>query len=126
MSSIIYIKAFNNLLDQFIDFLMETFPDHRSDITLTKTCTEFIRKTNPRTVVEQFMQFINPYEREIGNCNESFFLDFERNMRLQQDEVLFGLKLKSIWQSEDMTDYRKAKIWLFFQKLLSAGKKVTG
>lgn len=126
MSAIVYIKAFNDLLDQFFDYLSNTFPDHRSDIMLTRTCTDFIRNANPRTSVEQFIQFVGPYQKQIENCNQDFFLNFEQNMALNQNEILFGLKLKMIWQSDDMDDYKKARIWLFFQKLLSSAKKVTG
>lgn len=126
MSAIVYIKAFNDLLDQFFDYLSSTFPDHKSDIMLTRTCTDFIRNANPRTAVEQFIQFVGPYQIQIENCNENFFLDFEQNMPLNQNEILFGLKLKTIWLSEEMDDYKKARIWLFFQRLLSAAKKVTG
>lgn len=125
MNRIIKIKNFNGLLDNFFDFIEESFTDFRSDIILTRSTTEFIRKSNPRLVVEEFMHYVSPYSEQIFGCDESFFLNFENNLAssLTRDNLLFGMKLKSIWLSSNITDVQKATVFFYFQKLLKAGNE---
>jgi hypothetical protein len=127
MNKIVQIKIFNDILDQFFDYLEHNFPDFRSDLILTRSTAEFIRKSNPRLVVEQFMTSVIPYQKEIFSCNENFFLDFESNLsssELTSENLLVGLKIKTMWLSSDTSEQKKAWIWLYFQKLLKAGEKV--
>lgn len=125
MSKIMYIKAFNELLDQLFEFLIDKFSDLRSDILLTKTCTDFIRNANPRTPAEQFMEYISPYAGQINECDEDFFLNFEKNLDTTQNNViLYGFRLKNVWVSDTITDLDKAHIWNFFQKLIKLGEKI--
>lgn len=127
MNKIIQIKIFNDILDQFFEYLENNFPYFKSDIILTKSTTVFIRNSNPRLVVEQFMNLVSPYQQQIFDCNEDFFLDFEKNLNksdLTGDNLLAGMKIKNMWLSEEITDHQKAYIWLYFQKLLKAGEKV--
>jgi hypothetical protein len=125
MNKIVQIKIFNDLLDQFFDFLESNFQDFKSDIVLTRSTAEFVRKSNPRLVVEQFMSYVGPYKYEIFNCNELFFLDFEKNLyNITSDNVLSGMKLKNMWISSEITELQKANIWMYFQKLLKAGEKI--
>jgi len=127
MNKIVQIKIFNEILDQFFDYLEINFPDFRSDLMLTRSTTEFIRNSNPRLVVEQFMTSVIPYQKEIFSCNENFFLNFENNLKsddLTTENILVGMKIKKMWLSSDTTDTKKAWIWLYFQKLLKAGERV--
>jgi len=127
MSKIVQIKIFNDILDQFLDFLEFNFLIFRSDIILTKSTIDFVRRSNPRLVVEQYMSYVAPYETYIFECEEDFFLNFDTNLKqigLTSDDILFGCKIKNIWLSSDITDNQKAYIWLYFQKLLRAGKKI--
>jgi hypothetical protein len=127
MSKIVQIKIFNDILDQFLDFLEFNFLIFRSDIILTKSTIDFVRRSNPRLVVEQYMSYVAPYETYIFECEEDFFLNFDTNLKqigLTSDDILFGSKIKTIWLSSDITDNQKAYIWLYFQKLLRAGKKI--
>lgn len=126
MNKIVQIKIFNDILDQFFDYLEEHFVYFKSDVILSRSTAEFIRKSNPRLVVEQFMGHVGPYEREIFSCDEIFFLNFEKNLshNLTNENLIFGSKIKSMWVSPDITDTQKAHIWLYFQKLIKAGSKV--
>lgn len=127
MSKIVQIKIFNDILDQFLDYLENNFEMFRSDIILTKSTVDFIRRSNPRLVVEQYMNFFRPYERHIFNCDEQFFFNFDINLSqigLTSDNILFGNKIRNIWMSDMTTHNQKAYIWLYFQKLLKAGKNV--
>lgn len=127
MNKIVQIKIFNDLLDQFFDFLERNFPLFRSDVVLNRSTVQFIRNSNPRLVVEQYMTYVAPYTQHIFECNEDFFLNFENNLPqndLSGDSVLFGMRIKNMWLSPETTDEQKAFIWLYFQKLIRAGDRV--
>jgi hypothetical protein len=124
MNKIVQIKIFNDILDQLFDYLEVTFPLFRSDVMLNRSTVQFIRNSNPRVVVEQFMSYVSPYTQHIFECNEDFFLNFENNLSssdMTRDNILFGMKIKNMWMSPGI---QKAYIWLYFQKLLRAGEKV--
>jgi hypothetical protein len=123
MSKIAQIKKFNDILDQLFNYLEDTFPFYKSDIILTKNSIHFIRKSNPRLVVEQFLQYVEPYSEQIFSYDEDFFMNFEQNMSLDQENMLYGLKLKSLWIENGNTDTdeslrQKAYIFDYFHKLL--------
>jgi hypothetical protein len=126
MNKIAQIKIFNGLLDQFFDFLEQNFPYYKSDVVLTRTTVEFVRKSNPRLVAEQFVIYVSPYKREIMDCNESFFLNYENNLsnHMSNDNILMGMKIKNMWLAPETTDVQKAHIWMYIQKLLKAGEKI--
>jgi hypothetical protein len=127
MSKIIQIKIFNDILNQFLDYLEDNFHFFKSDLILIRTTVDFIRSSNPRLVIEQYMSYVGPYNQYIYNCDEDFFLNFDLNLKqlgLTTDNILFGSKIRNIWMSSDITDNQKAHIWLYFQKLLKAGEKV--
>jgi 3-deoxy-D-arabino-heptulosonate 7-phosphate (DAHP) synthase class II len=124
MNKIVQIKIFNDILDQLFDYLESNFPFFRSDVVLTRSTIEFLRNSNPRLVVEQFMTHVSPYKAQIHECNEYFFLNFENNLSksdLTSDNILVGMKLKNMWISSETSDVQKAHLWLFFQRLLKAG-----
>jgi hypothetical protein len=128
MSKIVQIKIFNDILDQFLEYLDINFTMFKSDLFLMKNTVEFIRKSNPRLAIEQYMRFVAPYEKYIFNCDEEFFLNFDINLKqlgLTTDNVLFGNKIRNIWLSSNINDKQKAHIWLYFQKLLIAGKNAS-
>jgi len=125
MNKFIHIKNFNGLIDQFFNFLDESFPDFRSDFILTRSTIEFIRKSNPRVVVEQFMNNINPFRRYIRECDEDFFINYELSDlsgTLSRDDFILGAKLKQIWVSGRITEQQKAMVFYYFQKLIQAGE----
>lgn len=127
MNRIVQIQIFNDLLNQLFEFLDANFPLFRSDILLTKSTVDLLKKSNPRLVVEQLMKCLNPYRDKIFSCNENFFIDFDKNLsssRLTTDDILFGIKLRNVWLSSDITDIQKAYIWMYFQKLIKAGDRV--
>lgn len=126
MNRIIEIKIFNDRLDQFFEYLHIQFPFFNSDIILTQNAISFIRKSNPRLVVEQFLHYVEPYSIQIFDCDEDFFLDFEHNIELDRANLLYGLKLKRFFlenQNNDTGLRQKATVFNHFQKLLVSGRK---
>jgi hypothetical protein len=128
MNTILQIKIFHELLDQFFVFLERNFMMYKSDIVLIKTAVDFVKKGNPRLVVEQFVTSIRPYKKEIFDCNENFFLDYENNLEKSDIEAVdttLILKVKELWLSSSITDTQKAYIWLYLQKLYKAGEQIS-
>jgi hypothetical protein len=97
----------------------------KSDLILTRMTTNLLIKSNPRLVVEQFMDYMLPYSEHITECNDSFFLNFDNliNQDTPKNNIMFATRIKSIWIAKGTTDNEKARIWLFFQRLLKAGKR---
>jgi hypothetical protein len=127
MNTIVQIKIFHDLLEQFFVFLESNFTLYKSDIILTKTAVDFVRKSNPRLVVEQFILSVKPYKDELFDCNENFFLDYEKNLKLTglgDQEIGLVSKIKDVWMSYDIKDNQKAYIWLYMQKLYKTGEKI--
>lgn len=124
MSIIVHIKVFNEILDQFFEFLETEFDDFRSDIILTRTGIDFIRHNNPRLVVEQFMTMIQPYKSKVFECDEDFFLNFKLLPGVSSEQSMLCTKVKKIWVSDSINNNQKAYIWLYFQKLIKAGEKL--
>jgi hypothetical protein len=127
MNTIVQIKIFHDLLEQFFVFLETNFLNYKSDIILTKTAIDFVKKSNPRLVVEQFVVSVKPYKNELFDCNENFFLDYEKNLELTDigdHEMSLVSKIKTLWSSNNITDNQKAYIWLYLQKLYKAGEKI--
>ena len=129
MNKIIQIKVFHDILNQFFAYLETEFSYFRSDIVLTKSSIGIIKKCNPRLVVEKFLEYVSPYSKQIMECDEDFFLNFEKNMELNKKNILYGLKLKSFWlanasEDSEKTIRQKATIFYYFQKLLNCASKV--
>ena len=123
-NTLIQTKCFLTLLDEFYDFLEMKLPLFRSDIILTRTYSDTMKAGNPRIVVNQFMGALKPFETKIMNCDEHFFLDFERNIKLEKEIQMIGARLKKYWLSEDLTIQDRAYIWGYIQGLLKIGNKI--
>lgn len=124
MSIIVHIKVFNEILDQFFEFLETEFDEFKSDIVLTRTGIDFIRQNNPRLVIEQFMTMIEPYKTKVFECDEDFFLNFKLLPGVSSEQSMLCTKVKKIWISDSINNTQKAYIWLYFQKLIKAGEKL--
>ena len=124
MNIIVHVNTFNELLSQFILFLETNVSSCKSDLILVQTTIDLLKRSNPRLVVTQFMDTIMPYKKEIIDCNESFFLNFEKNMKsdINADNMLQGMKLCKIWTS-DIDQKCKARIFVYFHKLIKIGEK---
>ena len=99
MSKILQIKIFNDILDQFMDYLESNFYLFRSDLVLCRSTIEFVRHSNPRLVVEQFISYVGPYKSYIFNCDEEFFLHAQVDTVVSTDNLGFVSKVRKIWVS---------------------------
>ena len=126
MDNLKNIKIFLDIMREFLDYLSVKYPEFKGDLFLTKTSMNLLANTNPRLVVEQFMSYINPYSKHIEDCNDTFFLNFDNLITndTPRDNVMFAVRIKSIWINKGTSDIDKAKIWVYFKKFLKVGKRV--
>jgi hypothetical protein len=127
MSEFQQIHIFNNMLDNFLNYLEDTFPYLESDIFLAKNSIVFIRKGNPRLIVEQFKDTILPYSKQINDYDEDFFLNFENNIQLDKENFLFGLKLKKMFldnENPNESKRQKATIFYYLSNLIKISHRI--
>jgi len=72
MSSVI-LKAFNNHFDEFVADIQSIFPDNK-DVLTAKNSLSMLRKTNPKTLIMLWNQYIvSKYDAEISLGDINFF-----------------------------------------------------
>jgi hypothetical protein len=112
------ISAFNEMMDQFMVELKQTFPEEKA---LGKYYTGFdlLRKSNPRKVVVEFMNEITPFASQIMGKDEQFFLNNTVNLPAVLDEM----NIRSHWMG-DISQATKDAIWQYLQTLYMLGTTI--
>lgn len=110
------VGVFNDMMEQFIDELTQTFPEEKS-IKKYQTAFNMLRKANPRQCVDSFMKEISPYANQIMQKDESFILGME-------NEFLNELNIKKHWTPE-LSENTKNAIWQYLQTLHILGMTIT-
>ena len=108
------VGAFNDMMGQFLSELVQTFPEDKT-IKKYESNFELIRKSNPRKVVETYMEALRPYQDRVMARDESLLVD---NALVKE----LGLT-KSLW--DDCSDNTKNAIWQYIQTLLMLGTTIT-
>ena len=68
------LKTFNNHFEEFLDDILNVFPDNK-DIITCKQALMTMRKLNPKVLMTAFKQTVSdPYREHILNDNLSFIL----------------------------------------------------
>ena len=106
------VSSFNDMLEQFINELKETFPE---DKTFKKFSVTFdiMRKANPRKCVDSFMKNVSPYSGKIMTKDESVFGDLD-----------LDIDIKKYWNG-DLSQTTKNAIWQYLQMLNVLGMTIT-
>lgn len=112
------ISAFNDMMQQFLDELVLTFPETKS---FSKFQSQFklLRKTSPRTPMNNFMESITPYANSVMQRDEKFFREHADNI-----PFLKSLDINSIW-TDDLSDSTKGAIWQYLQTLYILGTTIS-
>ena len=109
-------QAFNSVLDEFIDELINTFPEERQ-IKVYQNQYNLLKKSNNRAVCEGFMKTIQPYINDIQNKNENI---------IKNSEIEFLEKLNiNKWWNKDLSNNTKEAIWQYLQTLTMLGTTIT-
>jgi hypothetical protein len=107
-------NAFNDMMQQFLDELVLTFPDEKK---LVKYQNSFIllRSTSPKKPMKQFMLEITPYANQLMKRDEDFFKTNSKDIPFLDD-----IDIGRLWTS-DLTETTKSAIWQYLQTLYILG-----
>lgn len=108
------LDAFNDMMAQFLNELVLTFPEEKS-IQKFQATFEVARTTIPRSILDGFMKSIGPHSQKLMAKDETFFLQHASEI-----EFLREIQLDKIWTAET-SDNTKAAIWQYMQTLYILG-----
>lgn len=112
------VKAFNDMMEQFLEELVQTFPDEPG-MKKFQASFDLLRKANARLCMDNFMSCVGPYAQHVMSKDDSFFLEHSSEM-----EFLNDLNLKKIWTPE-LSDNTKGAIWQYLQTLYIIGTTIS-
>ena len=123
--SLIYVKAFNNLLISFNEELVKLFPSD-IDIKAFKRGTQILVDNNMRKPLQLFNEFVNEeFKLKIKNRDNSFFLENDYSSIKKQSDVELSdiiLKLKNYWNV--LSENNKTNIWEYLNNLVKVAELV--
>ena len=117
-----FLKAFTNLLITFTDEVIELFPEETEFKTL-KTGIKLIQKTNPRLLLEVFLNYIEEFREKISNRDVTFFMENDYENITQGDEYvqLLIARIKKYWNT--LSENNKNSIWKYLDTLIKLADK---
>lgn len=107
------LGTFIMMMEQFISEMISSFPNE-GKLKVYSNSFDIMKKTNPRKILQLFMDSVTPYTQSIISRDESVMLD--DTIPLNRE-----LNLKNIWQSPGITDSTKDAIWSHMNTLLMFG-----
>jgi hypothetical protein len=104
------ISAFNDMMQQFLDELVLTFPDEKSFKSFQSNF-QILRKTNPRKPMSSFIESITPYVNEVMKNDDAFFKEHADTIPFMK-----RLNISAIW-TDELPEKTKSTIWQYIQTL---------
>jgi hypothetical protein len=125
MSRKIYIDAFFNQYEDFLNQIKEVFPDD-PDWKLYLSGLAIFRRTNPMIVAQKTWKWVSKFEETIKNRDEKFFLTMDYSAYTEGEEPLEQTieKLRNMWSVLD-THNRKV-VWDFVNNITTLAKLCNG
>lgn len=111
------VKAFNDMMEQFLTELNLTFPENKAVIKF-QAAFELTRSTRPESVLDNFMASVKKYSKKIMTRDETFITEDTKNIR-----GLSELDLAGIWTKS--SDATKDAIWQYLYTLVVLGTTIT-
>ena len=104
------VQAFNEMMGQFLDELVATFPEEEAFKTA---------QAAPRTraTFDDFMKKIGPHASQLMAKSPDFFSE--------QNEFVKDLNLHVVWPSEAATPATKDAIWQYIQTMYILGNTIS-
>ena len=107
-------NAFNDMMQQFLDELVLTFPDEKKLVKYQNTFV-LLRSASPKKPMKQFMSEITPYSSHLMQRDEGFFKTNSKDIPFLND-----LNISDLW-TDDLSDTTKSAIWQYLQTLYILG-----
>jgi len=107
MAKSLYLKGFNSQLNDFMNDIINVYPD-KNDFLKYKTNIETLIKTNPSIMIKQWNNYIGKYSEKIENEDVSFFLEKDYSNDLKSNEYLsFINDIKKVFNTMDSNNREK-------------------
>lgn len=103
------LKAFNEMMGQFLDELHATFPEE-------EIITAAANSPRDRKTFDNFMAAIGIYSAELMRKDDAFFT--------ADNKFIQALNLHVIWTSENATPNTKDAIWQYLQTMYILGNTI--
>ena len=120
------LTRFNNIVDQFIDQLIQTYNDNNyfsNEFKIFKEKFKLIRKINPAKSIEAFLLYGYTHKDKIMNEDENFFLKYDCSSHIENEHSLMNsLKLKELWKNENSDEIKKS-IFQYFKVFIVLTEK---
>ena len=111
------VKAFNDMMDQFLTELNLTFPKNKAVIKF-QASFEVVKATKPSAVLENFMRTVKPFSKKIMTRDDTFITEDTSTI-----DAISDIDLASIWgESSDAT---KDAIWQYLYTLVVLGTTIS-
>ena len=116
----LYCKQFSELLKE----LIALYPEDNS-LVLLQTASNSVIYMNPRTFVMMVIGYLKPYNQQILDKDENFFLnkspeDFKKSQFISEQIR----KVQSIWSEPETTEQTKESLWKYFIFMVKLGKTI--
>ena len=108
------VNTFVSVMSEFIKELSKTFPEEKT-IKTAKQKFKILKKTNPRKMIDVYMEKIKGMEELLTNNNEEFI---QKNKN-----IINGLDISELWSK--CSDDTKSAIWKYLNTLYILGTTVT-
>ena len=115
MNTLEYIKAFNQVMDEFFKELIEIFPEENK-IKVQYNLFQSLAKVNIRKPCNEFMFGSIPYLEKIAMKDEGFFTSDDKPKLLQD------MNFDQIW-SPNLSEVSKDAIWRYIKSFFIIGSK---
>ena len=116
MSSANLIKAFNKLVFQFNDDLIQVFPQE-NDFKVSRNTFELLDKVNYKKIFELVGPHLIIHKDYIQNKDDNFFITTDASKYVESDDLIIIKKLRDYWQ-KDMSPDNKVKVWSYLNNSL--------
>lgn len=114
--SLTNIEHFNNYLKLFINNIISTFPEYKDILENYYDDLLESEKCNNDKYVKRYMTKMQEYKKNISDKNCELFKD--------NIYILKNIDFKNIWESGELTDNNKEKIWEYLQTLYILGETI--
>lgn len=109
------LSKFNEQLLNFLNELSNLFPEDKMLKTSYHT-VEFMKKSNPREIMNLFKMYVYPYKEQILKRDESFFLNNDFSDSIKSNSTITEMfRIKTIWSSGRLCKNDKDCVWNYFK-----------
>lgn len=113
-----YLTAFNTVVFNFNDDLIQTFPEE-NDFKVYRRGLEWLKESNAKKICNLFKVYTFNYREKIMSKDESFFLSTNYDDVVDTNDegiVLVINKLKKYWGT--LSEDNQEKIWEYLNTLI--------